>query len=236
MKKSESRRGSETSGRANATTSHVDGAIDELTTRARGQGFSCCGRVPAGELVVKPAVRSMCAEDRCRSYGRNWMCPPACGTLDDFAAALASRSTCLVVQTVERLEDEFDIEGMMAAEQAHKERFEALAQEALDAFGDAEARNAAPAQQDTFEAAGARRNALGSSSIGPDALGPLPLSAGTCTLCPTCSCPDAPCRHPARALISMEAAGLLVSEVCEAAGIPYYHGKGTISFTSCILL
>ena len=38
----------------------------------------------------------------------------------------------------------------------------------------------------------------------PDA---LPLSVGTCTLCPSCSCPDAPCRYPERAFNSMEAAG-----------------------------
>ena len=46
----------------------------------------------------------------------------------------------------------------------------------------------------------------------------------------------APCRHPDRALVSMEAAGLMVSEACETAGLPYYHGPGTISYTSCILL
>lgn len=34
----------------------------------------------------------------------------------------------------------------------------------------------------------------------------------------------------------MEAAGLMVSEACETAGLPYYHGPGTISYTSCILL
>ena len=41
---------------------------------------------------------------------------------------------------------------------------------------------------------------------------------------------------PAHALVSMEAAVLMVSEACEAAGLPYYHGLGTISYTSCILL
>ncbi len=67
----------------------------------------------------------------------------------------------------------------------------------------------------------------------PDA---LPLSVGTCTLCPSCSCPDAPCRYPERAFNSMEAAGLLVSDVCSAARIPYYHGKGTIAYVSCVLV
>ena len=63
----------------------------------------------------------------------------------------------------------------------------------------------------------------------------LPLSAGACTRCEVCTYPERPCRYPAKRLSSMEAYGLLVSEVCTASGLPYYHGEKTISFTSCIL-
>ena len=61
------------------------------------------------------------------------------------------------------------------------------------------------------------------------------LSAGTCGLCPTCTYPDAPCRFPEKRLVSMEASGLVVSEVCQAAGIPYNHGKLNIAYSSCVL-
>ena len=63
----------------------------------------------------------------------------------------------------------------------------------------------------------------------------LPMSSGGCELCEECTWPDSPCRFPDRAIPSMEAYGLLVSEVCQLAGIPYYYGKNTITFTSCIL-
>ncbi len=63
----------------------------------------------------------------------------------------------------------------------------------------------------------------------------LPLGMGTCNLCTECSYPDAPCRFPERMYPSMEAAGLLVSDVCTANGVPYYHGRLTIAYTSCIL-
>lgn len=66
--------------------------------------------------------------------------------------------------------------------------------------------------------------------------GCLPMGCGACTLCETCTCPDAPCRFPDRAIPSMEAYGLLVSEVCEKAGLAYYYGPRTITYTSCILL
>lgn len=61
------------------------------------------------------------------------------------------------------------------------------------------------------------------------------LSAGTCELCKTCTYPDAPCRFPEKRLVSMEAAGLYVAEVCGMAGIPYNHGPLTIAYSSCVL-
>lgn len=64
----------------------------------------------------------------------------------------------------------------------------------------------------------------------------LVLSAGTCTICPTCSYPDAPCRFPQKRMVSMEAAGIWVSDLCQRAGIPYNHGENKIAYTSCILL
>lgn len=64
----------------------------------------------------------------------------------------------------------------------------------------------------------------------------LPMAAGSCTLCEQCTCPDAPCRFPDRAFPSMEAYGLMVSDVCRRSGLPYYYGALTITYTSCVLL
>ena len=64
----------------------------------------------------------------------------------------------------------------------------------------------------------------------------LPMGVGRCTVCRDCTYPDAPCRFPERAAPSMEAAGLLVSDVCEKCGIPYYNGKNTTTFISCVLI
>ena len=63
----------------------------------------------------------------------------------------------------------------------------------------------------------------------------LPLGAGSCTECVSCTWPDAPCRHPDRMTPSMEAFGLQVSDVCRAAEVPYYYGPLTITFTSSVL-
>ena len=63
----------------------------------------------------------------------------------------------------------------------------------------------------------------------------LPMSAGGCTLCKECTYPDAPCRFPDKAYPSMEAYGLVVSDCCTMAGVKYYYGPKTITFSACIL-
>lgn len=66
--------------------------------------------------------------------------------------------------------------------------------------------------------------------------GLLPLGSGGCTTCESCTWPAAPCRFPDKAMPSMEAFGLLVSDVCSDNGLPYYYGPKTLTYTGCYLL
>lgn len=63
----------------------------------------------------------------------------------------------------------------------------------------------------------------------------LALSAGGCTLCPSCTYPNQPCRNPDRAIASMEAYGLWVSEICKLNHMKYYYGSKTMTYTGCYL-
>ena len=65
----------------------------------------------------------------------------------------------------------------------------------------------------------------------PDA---LCLGSGGCRICKNCAYPN-PCRFPQKALSSMEAYGLFVTDVCRNNDLPYYYGEKTISFTACAL-
>ena len=62
------------------------------------------------------------------------------------------------------------------------------------------------------------------------------LGSGGCKLCESCTYPDLPCRYPELAFPSMEAFGLIVSDVCTANGAKYYYGPQTITYTGCILI
>ena len=64
----------------------------------------------------------------------------------------------------------------------------------------------------------------------------FPMSAGSCTRCRKCTYPTRPCRYPGRVFPSMEACGLLVSEVCTKSGLLYNYGPHTMTYTACILI
>ena len=173
----------------------------ELCAIAKEYGFETAAEIDPKKLQFLSEVRDMCASDKCRNYDRSWSCPPACGTLEEIRERCASYTRGLLVQTVARMEDEYDIETMTEAPKRHGENFLRL----TDRF----------------------------SEMGLDM---LPMGAGGCTRCAQCTYPDAPCRFPEKVFPSMEACGLLVSQVCTDNGIPYYYGKNTIAYSGCFLL
>lgn len=70
--------------------------------------------------------------------------------------------------------------------------------------------------------------------LGQEGMDFLALGAGCCTKCSQCTYPDAPCRFPKEMVSSMEAYGILVSQVCKDSGLPYYYGTTKIAYTSCV--
>jgi len=64
----------------------------------------------------------------------------------------------------------------------------------------------------------------------------LPLDVGCCQLCPKCAyLDDEPCRHPDKAVSSLEAYGIDVVALEKSVGIPYHNGKNTVSYVGLVL-
>ena len=104
--------------------------IEEWVAYAKELGFSEAAPVVPADLKPNAEVRAMCAADKCHAYGKNWTCPPECGSLEECAARISAKTRGILVQSVAQLEDSFDIEGMMEAEQDHTARFHTLADRA----------------------------------------------------------------------------------------------------------
>ncbi len=66
--------------------------------------------------------------------------------------------------------------------------------------------------------------------------GLLALGSGCCTLCTECTYPSNPCRMPPKRVSSLEAYGILVSDLCKKNNLNYYYGPNMIAYTSCYLL
>lgn len=175
--------------------------MDELVKKALEFGFSHAAPLDASTLVLRPEVRDMCAADKCKAYDRNWMCPPACGSLEENVKRMKGYAHGLIVQTTGEMEDDFDYEVMKETGDEQKRRFYEYTKILKEAYPKL-----------------------------------LALTSGSCELCPTCSYPDAPCRHPNDAMPSMEAFGLVVSDVCKSNDLPYYYGPRTITYTGCFLV
>lgn len=75
--------------------------------------------IPTGDITLDRSFRDMCRMNTCGNYGKCWTCPPDAGDIDELMARVRSFGYILVYQTVSRLEDSYDFEGMMAAAQRH---------------------------------------------------------------------------------------------------------------------
>src|SRR5271157_4752114 len=112
-------------GRISVTTN--DGRMVTLIGSAKEAGFTCAAPLKTETLQFLPEVREMCNADRCHHYNTNWMCPPACGSLEECAAGAVGFKEGIIVQSVGDVEDSFDIEAMQRIEKQHKKRFQDLA-------------------------------------------------------------------------------------------------------------
>lgn len=89
-------------------------------------GFTHIAPLDCSTIQLLPEVRQMCASNTCHMYGKNWSCPPGCGTLEECENRVRQYRHGILVQTVGNLEDSMDVETMMETEVAHKEHFFAL--------------------------------------------------------------------------------------------------------------
>lgn len=95
-----------------------------------GLGAKAAAVISVDSISFDTAFRDMCASNVCGNYGKNHMCPPNVGKINDLIWEAKTYSRALVYQTVGLLEDSYDFEGMMEAGQLHND----LVQKVRDLF------------------------------------------------------------------------------------------------------
>lgn len=105
--------------------------------RALELGFSHAFPLNVATLIPRPDVRSMCAADKCRAYGKNWTCPPHCGSLEECVAEIRRYSRGILLQTTGITTKAIDTKAYRRTEEKHLELFHRLAAEIKTAHPDA---------------------------------------------------------------------------------------------------
>ena len=102
--------------------------VDHLCKQALTLGFDEAKPLNIATLQPMEMVRDMCAADKCHAYGKNWTCPPHCGTLEQCAEKLHSYRHGLLLQTVGYLKKRVDGKTIAQTEKLHLEQFHRFAE------------------------------------------------------------------------------------------------------------
>lgn len=90
-----------------------------LVQTACGLGAQNAAVISVSGIPFRPEFRALCEMNSCGKYSRCWMCPPDVGPIEPMIEQAKGYEKALVFQTVGRLEDSFDIEGMESAAKRH---------------------------------------------------------------------------------------------------------------------
>lgn len=111
--------------------------INVLYQKALEFGFDEVKELDIKTLKPMDMVRNMCASDKCHAYGKNWTCPPECGTLEQCHAQMQSYQKGLLLQTVGHLKKLIDGRTMSEAEKRHLQNFYSFAEFVRELYPDA---------------------------------------------------------------------------------------------------
>ena len=97
--------------------------LNQVVAKAKELGAAATGIIKTSDIQFSEEFRTLCEQNSCGKYGTNWMCPPAIESFAEVKANVLERSKGLILQSVYRLEDSFDYEGMVKAGDIHGKIF-----------------------------------------------------------------------------------------------------------------
>lgn len=111
--------------------------MDKWIEIALDCGFTAAVKLDVQTLRPMPMVRDTCVAGKCGAYGKNWTCPPYCGTLEECGEKMKDYASGLLLQTVGELEKTIDTRGYARVEQAHLASFHRFAEAVREVYPNA---------------------------------------------------------------------------------------------------
>ena len=103
--------------------------MDKWIETAKVCGFTAAAVLNVETLKPMAMVREACAQGKCGAYGKNWTCPPYCGTLAECEVKMRGYGRGLLLQTVGKLDKAIDTRGYARVEEQHLKSFHKFAEE-----------------------------------------------------------------------------------------------------------
>ncbi|MFI3207539.1 MAG: DUF2284 domain-containing protein [Eubacteriales bacterium] len=93
----------------------------ELVEELYRLGARKVAEVAVEDIVFDENFVTMCKQNACGQYGRNYGCPPFMGPPETLIADAKTYQKAYVFQTIGTLEDSYDFEGMVEAGNIHQD-------------------------------------------------------------------------------------------------------------------
>lgn len=91
----------------------------QMVDAALEAGFLKCVWMDVQDLVFDHSLRKYCEMNTCGNYGKNYACPPDCGTPQDMEIRARKYRRALVMQTITKLQDIMDPAEVKAVRGRH---------------------------------------------------------------------------------------------------------------------
>jgi len=97
--------------------------MEKYLDKAKTLGFSKAVSLPGIKVECKPELRAYCNPEQCAKHGQNWVCPPACGTLEECREKAEEFSEGILLQSVTELDPPTEPEVFSRLNREHNLRF-----------------------------------------------------------------------------------------------------------------
>jgi predicted metal-binding protein len=101
--------------------------MNDWIKEAKTSGFDTAVFFDPQILSSREDVREMCAADKCKAYGKNWTCPPACGTIEECQARMRSYGQGILLQSVGHMRKTIDSRCYLETQDRHSKSLHSFA-------------------------------------------------------------------------------------------------------------
>lgn len=109
----------------------------DIAKEAKALGFDTAAAFAPGVLEARQDIRDMCSADKCMIFGKNWGCPPYCGTVEECRQKMHTYANGILLQTIGHMTKTIDSKCYRETERRHLTALYALADLVREAYPDA---------------------------------------------------------------------------------------------------